>query len=317
MKNKTPILITGGSGFIGFCLVKKMIKEGYHVTVIDIWQSLEMEEYLKTNKNLKFIKQNLIGLTKNDASDLIREHDCIVHLAGILGTSETITTYNILDVVETNLIVTIKLLEAICKTSKKIIIPLSPDVSWMNPYKITKRAIEDLSYVYAKEKDVNCIRVRLGNVFGPGERWLDADKSQNFQSAPYNYQKIIPTFIMDALADKPVTIYGDGKQRSEYIFSEDVSEILVRLISSEKKINGLTVDVGRGKNYSVLEIIETIEKVWGRKIDKHFVNMRPGENENSSIVLNPDNLKKYLDYQLTFSLKMGLKKTIPYYENNT
>ena len=73
------------------------------------------------------------------------------------------------------------------------------------------------------------------------------------------------------------------------------------------------IHVGRGTNNSVIDIIEALEKVWNRKLNKNFVKMRQSEHK-IEITLNPEPLKKYLDYELKWSLEEGLKKTIPYYE---
>ena len=131
-------------------------------------------------------------------------------------------------------------------------------------------------------------------------------------NAPFNYQKVIPTFIMDTLNNKEITIYGDGKQKSEYIYVKDVSETFGRMISSEINTGTDVIHVGSGKNNSVLEIIDALENAWGRKLKKKFVKMRPGEHK-IEINLDPKPLKKFLNYELKWDLISGLKDTIPYY----
>lgn len=304
MKN---LLITGGSGFLGSHIVEKFLEnKNYNITVVDLWESQEIKEIKKKNSKIKFIKLDINNFLELES--IFKENNYLIHMAAILGTLETIITYDIEEVVKTNVLGTTKLLKLAKKYNyKKIAIPTTPDVTWLNPYKITKMAIEKIAQLFNKEYDLNVTCLKLGNIYGPRERWLEAKFN-----APFNYQKIIPSFIMDTLHNKPITIYGDGTQKSEYIFVEDVAESFYRLIETEVNTGTDVIHVGSGKNHSVLDIINSLEKSWGKKLVKNFVNMRAGEHK-VEINLDPKALKKYLNYELKYDLDLGLKKTIPYY----
>ena len=84
-------------------------------------------------------------------------------------------------------------------------------------------------------------------------------------------------------------------------------------MKTEKNLGGETIPVGNNKNYSVNDIIETMEKSWDRKIQKEYVEMRLGETP-TEILLDNKKLKDVLDYELKWDLTKGLKETIPYYE---
>ncbi len=300
------IIVTGGSGFIGTHIVENLLSKKYIVTVLDLWESEEILQLKSKYKNLSFY--NLDVNNYKELEGFISKNEYIIHLAAILGTSETITTYDVEDVVRTNILGTTKILKlAKSLNYKKVIIPTTPDVTWLNPYKITKNAIEKIAQLFNKEYGLNVSCIKLGNIYGPGERWLEAK-----MNAPFNYQKVIPTFIMDTLNNKEITIYGDGKQKSEYIYVKDVSETFGRMISSEINTGTDVIHVGSGKNNSVLEIIDALENAWGRKLKKKFVKMRPGEHK-IEINLDPKPLKKFLNYELKWDLISGLKDTIPYY----
>ena len=300
------IIVTGGSGFIGTHIVENLLSKKYIVTVLDLWESEEILQLKSKYKNLTFY--NLDVNNYKELEGFISKNEYIIHLAAILGTSETITTYDVEDVVRTNILGTTKILKlAKSLNYKKVIIPTTPDVTWLNPYKITKNAIEKIAQLFNKEYGLNVSCIKLGNIYGPGERWLEAK-----MNAPFNYQKVIPTFIMDTLNNKEITIYGDGEQKSEYIYVKDVSETFGRMISSEINTGTDVIHVGSGKNNSVLEIIDSLENAWGRKLKKKFVKMRPGEHK-IEINLDPKPLKKFLNYELKWDLISGLKDTIPYY----
>ena len=300
------IIVTGGSGFIGTHIVENLLSKKYIVSVLDLWESEEILQLKSKYKNLSFY--NLDVNNYKELEGFISKNEYIIHLAAILGTSETITTYDVEDVVRTNILGTTKILKlAKSLNYKKVIIPTTPDVTWLNPYKITKNAIEKIAQLFNKEYGLNVSCIKLGNIYGPGERWLEAK-----MNAPFNYQKVIPTFIMDTLNNKEITIYGDGEQKSEYIYVKDVSETFGRMISSEINTGTDVIHVGSGKNNSVLEIIDALENAWGRKLKKKFVKMRPGEHK-IEINLDPKPLKKFLNYELKWDLISGLKDTIPYY----
>jgi len=204
---KGRILIPGGSGFIGSHLVEELIKKGYYVTVLDLWKAVEFENL--DQKKFQFIKMNVNELSNN--TDILDAHEHLIYFASILGTSETITTYPIPEVISTNTLTPVKLMETFCKSGKKMIIPITPEVDWLNPYKITKKATEEFSKLYSHQWNHNIICIRLGNVYGPRERWEGAAKYNNFKYTRFNYQKIIPTFIMNTLNDCVVSIYGSGE----------------------------------------------------------------------------------------------------------
>lgn len=304
MKN---IIVTGGSGFIGSHIVEKLVENKHNITVVDIWESEEIKDLKKQNK-IEFCNFDIHDYEKLE--NLIKKNNYLIHLAAILGTSETITTYDIEDVVKTNILGTTKILKLAKKNNyKKVIIPTTPDVTWLNPYKITKQAVERIAQLFNKEYNLNVSCIKLGNIYGARERWLQANLN-----APFNYQKIIPSFIMDTLIKNEIIIYGDGKQKSEYIYVDDVAETFSRMIDGEVNTGIEVIHVGSGKNYSVLDIVEALEKAWNKKLNKKFVSMRPGEHK-IEINLDPRPLKKFLNYELKWSLIDGLKQTIPYYEN--
>ena len=301
------IIITGGSGFIGSHIVEKFCENKYNIIVLDLWQSQEILDLSKKVKNLKFKKININDF--DEIEKVFKDYNHLVHFAAILGTSETITTYDVEDVVKTNILGTIKLLKLAKKYKfKKVLIPTTPDVTWLNPYKITKQAVEKIAQLFSHEYHLDVTCIKLGNIYGPRERWLQAGFN-----APFNYQKIIPSFIMDTLMKNEITIYGDGMQKSEYIYVDDVSETFLRAIQHTGNVGTEVIHVGRGQNNSVIDIIDALEKVWNKKLNKKFTKMRPGEHK-IEISLNPKPLKKHFNYELQWSLEDGLKKTIPYYE---
>ncbi|SVE19520.1 uncharacterized protein METZ01_LOCUS472374, partial [marine metagenome] len=118
------ILVTGGAGFIGSHIVDRLIADEHHVTVLDLWESEEVKS-LATHSNYRFIEGSV--LSDDLLSDLVATMDRVVHLAAILGTSETITTYDVEEVALVNVIGTVKLLKQ-CREHGvgRVVIPTTP-----------------------------------------------------------------------------------------------------------------------------------------------------------------------------------------------
>ena len=300
------ILVTGGAGFVGSHLVDRLLEENHEVTVLDL---LESQDIIKHNDNslYHFVKGSI--LDDSIVPSLAKDKDRIVHMAAILGTSESITTYDVEQVALVNVIGTIRILKAAREFNvPRVVLPTSPDVPWLNPYSITKQTTEKFSKFFNQEYDIETVSLKFGKIYGPRERWL------NFSmGSPFNYQFLIPTILIETLRGNTVQIYGDGNQKSEYIFVHDVIESFVRTLKTEKDIGGEVIPVGSNKNYSVNDIIETLERCWDRKIEREYVKMRLGETP-TQILLDNKKLKELLDYELKWDLTKGLKETIPYYE---
>ena len=300
------ILVTGGAGFVGSHLVDRLLEENHEVTVLDLWESLYIIRH-NDNPFYHFVKGSI--LDDNIVPSLAKDKDRIVHMAAILGTSESITTYDVEQVALVNVIGTIRILKAAREFNvPRVVLPTSPDVPWLNPYSITKQTTEKFSKFFNQEYDIETVSLKFGKIYGPRERWL------NFSmGSPFNYQFLIPTILIETLRGNTVQIYGDGNQKSEYIFVHDVIESFVRTLKTEKDIGGEVIPVGSNKNYSVNDIIETLERCWDRKIEREYVKMRLGETP-TQILLDNKKLKELLDYELKWDLTKGLKETIPYYE---
>ena len=305
-RKNLKVLVTGGAGFIPSHIVDALLLDNHEVVVLDLWESDDLKVH-RDNKNFTFVKGNV--LEDDLVASAMHGADALIHMAAVLGTSETITTYDVETTALTNVVGTVKVLKHAKKAGvKRVLIPTTPDVPWINPYKITKAAVEKLCQLFSKEFDLEVVALKLGNIYGARERWLDGP-----EEAPYNYQKIVPTILMEVLKGNTFKVFGNGEQRSEYIYVDDVVKSFMLALNSDKDLSGQIIHVGRGQNNSVNEIIAAVEKAWDRKVDTEYVDMRPGE-VHIEIALDPKPLKEHLDFELEWDLHEGLIETIKYYE---
>ncbi|MFH1955868.1 MAG: NAD-dependent epimerase/dehydratase family protein [Patescibacteria group bacterium] len=181
------ILVTGGNGFIGSHVVENLLNKG-HVPII-----FDRKGPTAQVKGVSYFWGDIIN--KNSVDEAVLNSDGVIDLAGILGTSETVD--NPFPCIETNILGALNVFEA-CRSHVKPAVQISLGNFWMNnPYSISKNTAERLALMYNKEHGTRIAIVRGLNAYGEGQK-----------HAPV--RKIIPNFIVRALRNTPIEIYGDG-----------------------------------------------------------------------------------------------------------
>ena len=272
--------------------------------MLDRWESEPLQVHAD-NPSFTLVKGDV--LDRDLVGDLCKWADVVYHLASILGTSETVEVYDPEDVARTNIIGTLQVLKA-CRAGEvdRVIYPATPDVPWINPYKISKRACESFCQMFFREYGLNAIVLQLTNVYGPRERWLDNDFG-----APYNYQKVVPTFILNAARNEPLPVYGDGRQQAVYIHVDDVVRAM-KSAAERDGIGGEVIHVGTPEQVSVVEIAGHVIELTDSKSQVEYLPMRPGEIK-LSISTDTSGAERMLGFTAELGIREGLKQTIPYY----
>lgn len=285
---RKKILITGGSGFIGSFLVEALIRKGYEVTIFDIDEP-------KFTPNVPFVKEDITN--REAVFNACKGFDVIFHYAGMLGTHETVE--RAYETARINILGTLNIFDAARKYGAMVYYATKPNY-WRNPYTITKITAEEFGLMYRDEFQVPVVLLRYFNVYGPRQK-TDI------------FQKAVPTFIIRALKNKPLEIYGDGTQGTDHIYVEDAIEATVRLFESELMPES-AVEIGSGIEITVNEIAEKIIQLTGSKSKIIHVPMRRGEVEHTRIQADPSYLRKFLNFKPKYSFEEGLLRTIEYYK---
>lgn len=280
---KQKILVTGASGFIG----------GYVCEALERWgcEPFRFDHHAPTD---------FLGDVKDytDVSEAVSISDGVIHLAGVLGTQETIKEP--IPSVETNIFGGINVFKACAHYDKKAVY-IAVGNHWMNnSYSITKTTAERFAFMFNKEMGTKIAVVRGLNVYGARQK-----------SAPV--RKIMPNLILPALRDEAITIYGDGSQVMDMIYAEDMAEVLVRALLVEHNVYDKAFEAGTGRHTTVKQVAEEVIKQVG-KGSMNFVPMRPGEVSNSVVVGDPKTLKPLGKFNFT-TMEEGISKTIDYYRN--
>jgi UDP-glucose 4-epimerase len=248
-------LVTGGCGFIGSHIVDRLVKEGHEVRVIDDLSATENEEFYY-NEKAKYWKKDI---SKDDCSDVFNSVSNVFHLAARSRIQPTVNSPG--ECFEVNVVGTQRVLEwsringienFVYSSTSSLYghqnqIPFNPNMpaDCLNPYSMSKWMGEQICKLYDQLYDFNSTILRYFNVYGPRE----PIKGQ--------YAPVIGLFKRQSREGLPMTIVGDGEQRRDFTYIDDIVEANVKSIK-KSALETKIYNVGTGKNYSINEITNMI-----------------------------------------------------------
>ena len=315
------VVVTGGSGFIGSNLVKYLLKKKYFVINIDKL-SYSANPYntrnLKDNKNYIFFKVDLNN-KKKIIKILKKYKPCgIFNLAAETHVDRSID--NPKNFIHSNILGTYNLLESILSCKQKIrLVHISTDEVYgdiikgrsdekypynpSSPYSSSKASADLLIKGYIRTYKIPAIITNCCNNYGPNQ-------------FP---EKFIPKLIFNIINNKPLPIYGRGRNSREWMHVQDHCEALL-LIFLKGKI-GESYNIGSGMNLKNIDIAKRLLKIAKYKSLKNYENIkikfvkdRPGHDFRYA--LNNNKIKKILRWKAKINLDSGLSQTIDWYLNN-
>ena len=256
------VLITGGKGFIGSHLANKLaLNQNNKIYVLD---NLSSPSKNTLKKNVDFIYGDVSNKILINNILIKKKIDLVYHLAAKIN--ESVIKENQIKDIESSIISTINILEILKKFPKKKLIfgssvavygksknfafnensPNNPEFS----YSISKKTAENYIKYYQKYYGIKASIIRIGNVYGPYQPKIGE-------------VGVINIFIKNLIKKKPLTIYGTGNQKRDFIFIEDVVDFLIFI---EKKIG--TYNLASGKSYTINNLAQILSKK--KKIVKNY-----------------------------------------------
>jgi UDP-glucose 4-epimerase len=269
------VLITGGAGFIGSHLADAYLKRGDEVLVIDDLSTGTIDNIQHLKANPKF--QYTIDSVHNQpvTAELVDQSDIVVHLAAAVGVKLIVESP--VRTIETNVRGTEVVLALANKKQKRVLIAstsevygLSADVPFREDgnlvmgattkgrwsYACSKAIDEFLALAYWREKKLPTTIVRLFNTVGPRQTG--------------RYGMVIPTFVKQALAGRPITVYGNGKQTRCFGYVGDVVGALIKLMDTPDSV-GQVFNIGSGEEISILQLAEKVKELTNSSSEIVFV----------------------------------------------
>ena len=312
MTARKTILITGGAGFIGSHLCRRLIEEKNNVICLD--------NYFTGRKDniSELIKHPNFELMRHDVTfPLYVEVDEIYNLA--CPASPIHYQYDPVQTTKTSVHGAINMLGLAKRTGAKIfqastseiygdptVHPQTEDYKGnVNPigpracYDEGKRCAETLFFDYYRQHHVNIRVARIFNTYGPRMRLDDG--------------RVISNFIVQALRSEPITIYGAGTQTRSFCFIDDLIDAFISLMGTSDDITG-PMNLGNPEEFTIKQLAETIIEMTGSQSELVYSEMP----EDDPLQRCPDiNLaNSILDWNPTTKLKDGLEKTVSYFANN-
>ncbi len=308
---RKKVLVTGGAGFVGSHLCDRLLKEGNEVICIDNYFTGQ--------------KQNVVHLHANPYFELIRhdvtmpffiEVDEIYNLA--CPASPVHYQYNAIKTIKTSVMGAINMLGLAKRIRAKILQASTSEVYgdpqmhpqvetyWghVNPigqrscYDEGKRAAETLFINYHKQNNVRIKIARIFNTYGPRMHPNDG--------------RVVSNFIVQALQNKDITIYGDGLQTRSFQYVDDLVDGLIRMMDSRDEFTG-PVNIGNPDEFTILELAEKVIRLTG---SGSGIVKRPLPPDDPS-QRQPDIslAKSELGWSPEIKLDEGLDKTIKYFRS--
>ena len=258
-------LITGGAGFIGSHLADALLEQNDDVTVLDDLStgSIENIRHLRSNPGFHLVIDTM--LNRSLLAELVDQSDVIFHLAAAVGVRLIIESP--VRTIETNIRPTELLLELATKKRKTVLITSTSEVYGKSQkfpfneeddlvigspdkgrwsYACSKAIDEFLALAYWREKKLPAIIVRLFNTIGPRQTG--------------QYGMVVPTFIGQAMAGEPLTVFGDGSQRRCFGWVGDVVRAMSSLVKNPDA-PGKVFNIGSDEEVTILELAERVKRM--------------------------------------------------------
>lgn len=269
------VLITGGAGFIGSHLSDASLERGDEVFVIDDLStgSFENIRHLKEHPHFNYTIDSVHN--QHVMAELVDQCDVIFHLAAAVGVKLIVESP--VNTIETNVHGTEVVLSLANKKKKKVLIASTSEVYGLSTqvpfnedgnlvmgattkgrwsYACSKAIDEFLALAYWRERKLPTIVVRLFNTVGPRQTG--------------QYGMVIPTFVKQALSDRPITVYGDGEQSRCFCYVGDVVGALMKLMDDERTV-GEVFNVGSNQEITIGDLAKKVKELTSSKSEIVFV----------------------------------------------
>ena len=303
------ILITGGAGFLGSHLSKRLLKEGHEVICLDNFFTGRKRNILNLVENSNF------EMMRHDVTDPFKvECDQIYNLA--CPASPVHYQYNAIKTIKTSVMGAINCLGLAKRVNARVFqastsevygdpsVHPQPEAYWgnVNPigirscYDEGKRCAETLFMDYRRQNGVDVRIARIFNTYGPNMYPDDG--------------RVVSNFIVQALQGHDITVYGEGQQTRSFCYCDDLIEGFIRMMNQDETIGPM--NIGNPSEFTILELAEKVINLTGSQ-SKIIHEALPSDDPKQR---QPDitQARQVLDWEPKYSLDEGLKPTIAYFD---
>lgn len=296
-------LVTGGAGFIGSNLVEDLVREGNEIIVVDNLSTGSLDNLSSVKAQIKFIKAQAGAVLEMKE---LKNIDGVYHL-GIPSSSPLYRKNPLLSGQAINEF--IRVLDLARKENCKVVYPSSSSLYNGNKipfketlpilikdfYTETRYSMERLAKLYYDFYSIKSIGLRLFSVYGPKEE------------AKKNLANLVSQFLWTMKAEKSPLIYGDGRQKRDFIYVSDVIDGFK--LAMHSKIDCELFNLGTGTSHNLNELVSILNNILGTKIQAEYSN-NPLKNYVFETLADINKTKKELGFEAKISLNEGVKKLL-------
>jgi UDP-glucose 4-epimerase len=318
-------LITGGAGFIGSHLAEGLLERGHEVYVIDDLStgSIDNIEHLKPNPAFHYIIETIFN--EPVLAELVDKCDAVFHLAAAVGV--LLIVESPVRTIETNISGTEIVLRHASKKKRPVLIAsssevygksskipfseeddliLGPTIKGRWSYACSKAIDEFLAISYWKERKLPTIVMRIFNTVGPRQTG--------------RYGMVIPRFVQQAIAGKPITVYGDGKQSRCFAYVTDVVDGLIKIIQ-QPRAYGNVFNIGDDREISIEQLARLVKRRLNSKSEIKYIPYdqayEQGFEDMRHRVPDLTKIRSLIGYQPAYTIEQILDKVIEYFRPRT
>ncbi|MFL5598555.1 MAG: GDP-mannose 4,6-dehydratase [Gemmatimonadaceae bacterium] len=312
------VLVTGGAGFIGSHVADLFLDKGFEVVIVDDLASGKREN---VPSQARF---HQLGVNSSEFARLVKNEkfDVVAHLAAQIDVRKSVA--DPVNDATINILGTLNLMESLRASGARTRVvftstggvlygdfntppnaetyPKDPE----SPYAIAKLSIEYYLAYYGRVHGMDSVAVRFGNVYGP-------------RQDPHGEAGVVAIFCGRILDNRPLTVFGDGRQTRDYVYVGDVARSVWLAATSplpqKGRLDARAFNIGTGVGTSVLEIASLLQEAAGTKMPIEFAPHRPGEQQESFV--NVAKAKSELGWVPEVSLRDGLAQTYNWFAART
>lgn len=305
-------LVTGGAGFIGSHITRRLLADGNHVRVLDNFSSGKEENLREIASDIELIRGDIRD--RSVVADAVKGAYVVFHEAALGSVSRSVedpvTTH------ESNITGTLNVLLAardlgvrrVVYASSSSVYGETPELPKhegmrqmpLSPYALSKLAGEQYCGVFSHVYGLETVALRYFNIFGPR------------QDPKSEYAAVIPRFVTAMLTGNRPVVYGDGKQSRDFTYVENVVE--ANLLASEaSRAPGRFFNIACGGRYNLLDLLARIKAILGSDIEPVHEAPRAGDVRDSQASIEA--AREGIGYEVKVDFEEGLKRTVTWYRD--
>ena len=306
-------LVSGGAGFIGSNIVRVLVSRGETVRIFDDFSTGRQVNLADILTKVELVEGDLRSF--DVCSGAVQGVDYILHHGAIPSVQRSVddplTSNNVNANGTLNLLIAAReanVKRLVCASSSSIygdspVLPKQEDMAPQpkSPYAVSKLSTEKYCQVFTELYGLETVALRYFNVFGP------------YQDPSSEYSAVIPLFIKAMLVGKAPVVYGDGLQSRDFTYVSNIVEANL-LAAATPNVSGQVFNIACGKSYTLLDLIEALNKILDVQIQPTFKPPRAGDVKHS--LADISRAQKHLGYKVGTDFETGLRQTVEWYRSH-